>query len=334
MYNIYYSFSGKPFQLNPDPDFFYGSKGHNRAMAYLQYGLSQEEGFIVITGEVGAGKTTLVRSLCRGLDAGDIVVGHIVNTALEADDVLRMVTAAFNLPFDRISKAALLLCIEQYMKECSQRGQRLLLIVDEAQNLSRSAVEELRMLSNMHVGERPLLQIFLLGQPEFRATLMREDMLQLRQRVTATYHLGSLDAAETRAYIEHRLRAVGWCGDPRITESAYAAIHAQTGGIPRRINTLCDRLFLMGYLEELHVFDLPQVEAVIADIEGEFSFAGAPDAAAADREDCAGPAASEPATEDAAVAPALAQIEDRMSRMESSVSSLLDALRKLIPRRA
>lgn len=324
MYNTYYGLTAKPFQLNPDPGFYFGSKGHSRAMAYLDYGLSQEEGFIVITGEVGAGKTTLVRSLCRKLSADRIMVAHIANTALDGTDMLRMAAAAFDLPFENISKAALLLRLELFARECAGTGKRILLIVDEAQNLSRQALEELRMLSNMHSSDKPVLQTFLLGQPEFRATLMGEDMKQLRQRVIATYHLGPLDAADSRAYIEHRLATVRWQQDPSISDDAFDAIHAYTQGIPRRINTFCDRLFLMGYLEELHAFGAPEVAKVIADIEQELGEPPDPEPK---------PGMAQADVTDPAPQPEMQKIDEieaSVSRMESSVTMLLETLRKLV----
>ncbi|NEX64184.1 XrtA/PEP-CTERM system-associated ATPase [Noviherbaspirillum galbum] len=322
MYNNFYGLSAKPFQLNPDPAFFFGSKGHSRAMSYLEYGLSQAEGFIVITGEVGAGKTTLVRNLCRKLKNQNILVAHIVNTALDSGDILRMVVSAFNLPFESISKAALLLRIEQFMLECGRAGKRILLVVDEAQNLSRQALEELRMLSNLQAGDKSPLQTFLLGQPEFRATMMSPGMSQLRQRVIATYHLGPLDAAESKAYIEHRLRTVGWRDDPLIADDAFALIHDYAEGIPRKINTLCDRLFLMGYLEELHAFGAHEVQAVVADIQEEFALppASSLSAAMADGGEQSPVAALQE----------LEHIEERVSRVETSVISVLDAIRKMM----
>ncbi len=213
MYESYYGLSAKPFQLRPDPHFFYGSKGHKRAMAYLEYGLSQGEGFIVITGEVGAGKTTLVRNLLGHLPLDQIIAAHIVNTSLDPEDTLRMVVSSFGLPYEGQSKAELLNRLEQFLRTVDRQGKRALLVVDEAQNLNARTVEELRMLSNFQTDERSLLQTFLLGQPEFRATLHSPGMQQLRQRVIASYHLGPMDAAETRAYVEHRLATVGWQGD-------------------------------------------------------------------------------------------------------------------------
>ncbi|MDO9190267.1 MAG: XrtA-associated ATPase, partial [Sulfurimicrobium sp.] len=247
MYEQFYGLKAKPFQLKPDPNFFFGSKGHKRAMAYLEYGLSQGEGFIVITGEVGAGKTTLVRNLFRNLESEKIIAAQIVNTHLDSDDTLRMVASAFGLPYEDATKASLLTRLEQFLRACDRQGKRALLVVDEAQNLSPRTVEELRMLSNFQTDDKSLLQTFLLGQPEFRRTLLSDDMQQLRQRVIATYHLGPMDATETRSYIEHRLHTVGWHGDPSVSDEAFSAIYDYSGGIPRKINTLCDRLFLMGY---------------------------------------------------------------------------------------
>ena len=210
MYESFYGLNAKPFQLSPDPRFFYGSKGHKRAAAYLDYGLSLGEGFIVITGEVGAGKTTLVRSMLKKLESENVVAAQLVSTQLDADDTLRMVAASFGLEAEGISKSSLLKKIEGFLQASQRQGKRALLLVDEAQNLSQRAVEELRMLSNFQSGDKPLLQSFLLGQPEFRKTLQNENMQQLRQRVIASYHLGPMEAPETRAYIEHRLKTAGW----------------------------------------------------------------------------------------------------------------------------
>jgi putative secretion ATPase (PEP-CTERM system associated) len=241
MYQDYFGLSAKPFQLNPDPDFFFGSRGHKRALAYLEYGLHQGEGFIVITGEVGAGKTTLVRGLLRQIKNDAIVPVQIVSTQVDSDDLLRLVAAAFGLESAGIDKSTLLTRLQQHFEGLNAEGRRALLIVDEAQNLTQSAVEELRMLSNFQIGTRSLVQSFLVGQPEFRCIMQRPEMQQLKQRVIASYHLGPLDAEETRSYIEHRLHHVGWQADPRFDDGAFERIHIESGGVPRRISSLCDR---------------------------------------------------------------------------------------------
>ena len=270
MYEAYYQFQAKPFQLSPDPDFLFSSWGHRRAMAYLTYGVHQGEGFIVITGEIGAGKTMLASTLARKMTSQTFVLAQIVSTSLEADDLVRTVASAFGLSQES-SKAELLNRIEQFLLACHRQGKRALLVVDEAQNLPAKSLEELRMLSNFVYAGKPLLQTFLLGRPEFRRTLLRPDMEQLRQRVIASCHLGPLDAAETEAYIVHRLRTVGWHDDPSFSADAFVAIYQHTGGIPRKINILCDRLLLMGRLDEKHAFTGKEVAEVINELQQEFA---------------------------------------------------------------
>lgn len=336
MYESYYGLSGKPFQLRPDPHFFFGSKGHKRAMAYLEYGLSQGEGFIVVTGEVGAGKTTLVRNLFNHLPSEQIVAAHIVNTHLDPDDTLRMVVAGFGLPYEGASKTDLLTRLEQFLRICDQQHKRALLVIDEAQNLNPKTVEELRMLSNFQTDDKSLLQTFLLGQPEFRTTLHSPGMQQLRQRVIASYHLGPMDAAETRAYVEHRLTTVGWKGDPAFDDGAYDAIFAYTGGIPRKTNTLCDRLLLMGYLEELHHFTAENVNAVVADIDEEFKLPASGPGSADDNDISANLGALQ-SLDQRALDHAQAEhrasadlMDERMMRLEKSIVSVLSILKKIV----
>lgn len=325
MYESYYKLSAKPFQLKPDPDFFFGSKGHKRAMSYLEYGLSQGEGFIVITGDVGAGKTTLMRSLFRKLENKNILAAQIVNTHLDADDTLRMVVSAFGLPYVDASKADLLIRLEQFLRQCDEQGKRALLVVDEAQNLTPHTVEELRMLSNFQTAEKSLLQIFLLGQPEFRKTLLRGDMQQLRQRVIATYHLGPLDAMETLEYIEHRLHTVGWNGDPSFSVDAFFEIYNFTGGIPRKINSLCDRLFLLGYLEERHIFRSADIKEVINDIQQEFVLP-------MDEADELSPSEINLIGNKSNAQIGFGDLDDRLVKMERSVISVLDIFKKILSR--
>lgn len=269
MYETYYGLNSKPFQLNPDPSFYFGSKQHRRAKAYLEYGVQRNEGFIVITGEVGAGKTTIVRGLLASLDSEKVVAANLVTTQLDAEDTLRMVGAAFGVRVKDVSKADVLMALEAYLVNQTSQGKRCLLVVDEAQNLTSRAVEELRMLSNFQFGQQALLQTFLVGQPEFRTILQSPSMQQLRQRVTATCHIGPLDLDETRGYIQHRLKCAGATGRPTFAADAFEGIFKASGGIPRRINFICDRLLLLGYLGNKDAFGLDDVNEVVSEIHDE-----------------------------------------------------------------
>ena len=340
MYEAFYGLAGKPFQLNPDPAFYFGSRGHKRAFAYLQYGLYQSEGFIVITGEIGAGKTTIVRSLFEQIDRDKLVAAQLVSTQLDADDMLRAVGAAFGLPIKSIDKAVLLASLEAFLCQLAIDKKRALLVVDEAQNLTPRAIEELRMLSNFQLGDQALLQSFLIGQPELRVMMQTPQMQQLRQRVIASYHLGPLDKAETQAYVEHRLHHVGWKTDPRFDPACFELIHSLSGGIPRRINTLCNRVMLAGFLGEKHVLGPADVHAIAREIRDEMG----PDATL-------GPAPSPnpapeiapPAAETAPATPVAADeeenklrdLEERMDRLEKLVDSAVNLLhRSLMVERA
>ena len=269
MYTEFYRLRGLPFQLTPDPRFFFGSAGHTRAMAHLTYGLHQAEGFIVITGEVGTGKTTLVDLLLSQLDTSAYAAAKIVTSQLGGDDTLRMVAASFGFYAPGMEKAAMLRRIEEFVVHNLRARKRTLLIIDEAQNLSIAALEELRMLSNFGVGATAPLQSFLVGQPQFRTTMASPELEQLRQRVTASYHLGPLSEAETKAYVLHRLKTVGWQDDPMLSEDAFTALHRHSDGVPRRINTLASRLLLWGYLEERHAIDGDAVTQVAEELQAE-----------------------------------------------------------------
>lgn len=269
MYEAFYGLNSKPFQLNPDPGFYFSSKQHQRARAYLEYGVMRCEGFIVITGEVGAGKTTIVRGLIDSLDPGTVVAAHLVSTQLSAEDTLRLVGAAFGIPVRGVSKADLLMALEAFFVTQTLQGKRCLLIVDEAQNLQPQAVEELRMLSNFQNGQYALLQTFLVGQPEFREILQSPGMVQLRQRVTATCHLGPLEADETREYILHRLKCAGASDKPTFDPEIFDCIYHYTGGIPRRVNTLFDRILLQGFLTDRTHIDLELVNEIIQEVQSE-----------------------------------------------------------------
>ena len=274
MYEAHFNLTGKPFQLNPDPRFFYRSQGHKRALSYMRYGLQQEQGFIVVTGDVGTGKTMLVNNLFREIEGQGVVAVKIVSSNVKDLDLLRLIAAEFDIPFERASKASLLRELEARFTACREEGKRVLLVVDEAQNLPRSALEELRMLSNFDHNGVPLVQSFLLGQREFRGILRAPGLEQLRQRVIAAYHLKPLSAAEIKAYIEYRMRKVGWTDNPVIEEPVFQRIYEFTGGVPRRINTLFDRTLLNCYLDDSHVIGPTMLDAVCLEILAEQGEAG------------------------------------------------------------
>lgn len=285
MYESFYNFSGMPFQLTPDSRFFFGSRGHSKAIAHLNYGLAQGEGFIIITGEVGAGKTTLVEWLRSQMNPDAYTIARVNTTQVSEEDLFRLAMAGFDLADESLSKAVLLQRFEGVLRKHLLAGRRCLLIVDEAQNLSLAALEELRMLSNITVDGHTSMQTILLGQPQFRRMLASTNLDQLRQRVLTSYHLGPLSEDETRAYIEHRLHAVGWVDDPHWDDDAFASIFSHTGGIPRRINRLCSRVLLYGVLEEAHQITSLVVDSTAGelahDLEGSHAeWASGPDALA------------------------------------------------------
>ncbi|WP_417621666.1 XrtA/PEP-CTERM system-associated ATPase [Parasphingorhabdus sp.] len=270
MYEAFYGLNGRPFQLTPDPHFYFESLTHRKALSYLGYGLAQGEGFIVITGDVGAGKTTLVSHLMATIDKARLTAANIVTTKLDSQDIVRVAANHFDIYTDNLDKAQLLNAFEEFLHTEARAGRRCLLIVDESQNLPEGALEELRMLSNFQLGGQALLQIFLLGQPEFRDMLQNSNQLeQLRQRVIAHHHLEPMHAEEIEPYITHRLSKSGWSGRPKITSNVFRLLYAETKGVPRKINALMSRLLLMGSIEHAELIDQSMVERVLADLNGE-----------------------------------------------------------------
>lgn len=267
MFETHYGLSGRPFQLTPDPRFYFESATHRKAMSYLGYGLAQGEGFIIITGEIGAGKSTLVAHLMQTVDKARLTAAQIVTTQLKGDDLLHMVASSFGLATAGLDKTGTLAAIEHFLHTEARAGRRCLLVVDESQNLPMAALEELRMLSNFQLGSHPLLQIFLLGQPEFRAMVQGSPGLeQLRQRIIATHHLGAMEQHELQPYVEHRMTLVGWTGRPAFAEDVWARMFAETGGIPRKVNMLINRVLLMAAVDNRDTVDAALIDAVLADL--------------------------------------------------------------------
>lgn len=267
MYDEFYGFTGRPFQLTPDPAFYFESLTHRKALSYLGYGLAQGEGFIVITGEVGAGKSTLVAHLMATIDPARLTAAQVVTSALNGEEIIHVVAQAYGLMIEGHDKASALAAIEGLLHAEARAGRRCLLVVDEAQNLSIEAIEELRMLSNFQLGAQPLLQTLLLGQPEFRELLQTSSELeQLRQRVIAAHHLDAMEPDEVKPYIEHRLKLVGWSDRPTFDDAVFADLHKASGGVPRRINQIANRLMLFASVERADHIDGAMFATVLAEL--------------------------------------------------------------------
>ena len=271
MYDGFYNLSKKPFQLTADSDFFFNSAVHKRALAYMHYGLTQGEGFVVVTGKPGTGKTMLVKQLVTSLNNENVTIGIMVSSQVGADDLLKIISATFGLSYEGENKSTLLTRLECFFIQQAMEGKRVLMIVDEAQNLPKDALEELRMLSNFELSGKSLFQTFLIGQQQLSDALLLPEMEQLKQRIVATYQLKPLNIEETKNYILFRLEKAGWQNNPQFEDDVFKTICSYTQGIPRCINNLCDRVLLFGYLEELKVIDLSAIDQVIADIEDESS---------------------------------------------------------------
>lgn len=285
MYEEFYGFSERPFQLTPDPAFYFESVTHKKALSYLGYGLNQGEGFVVITGEVGAGKSTLVAHLKDKLDQDRMSVGEVVTSALDGEEMILVAARSFGLDVAGRDKAGALAAIEHFLHEEARSGRRCLLIVDEAQNLSIGALEELRMLSNFQLGAHPLLQTLLLGQPEFKQLISQSDELeQLRQRIIAAHHLDPMQPGEIEPYLRHRLERAGWDGHPELDRGIFNKLHRASGGIPRKVNQIMTRLLLLGAVEQQAVLEPDMLDAVLeemtidtAPLEGEGELKPRPD---------------------------------------------------------
>ncbi len=323
MFDDFYGLKGRPFQLTPDPAFYFESLTHRKALSYLGYGLAQGEGFIVITGEVGAGKSTLVAHLMATIDLSQQTVAQVVTSKLDGEELVHIAAQAFGLPVHGHDKAAALGAIESFLHEEARAGRRCLLIVDESQNLSIGALEELRMLSNFQLGAHPLLQTLLLGQPEFRQTLLEHPELeQLRQRVIATHHLEAMEAEEVQPYIEHRLNCVGWTGNPAFAPATFTQLHKASGGVPRRINQIVSRLLLLGAVDRAHRLDGAMLSQVLAELTGDGTL---PSRQQKSAEELAAPTNPADTVHLAQIANALAERDAQIAELQQAVAKLASA---------
>ena len=296
MYEKFYGFAEKPFNLTPDPDYFYLSSVHKRALDHLVYGLESGMGFIQVTGDIGSGKTTLIKCLLRQLSR-EVKVAYVIHSKGTFVQILRMILEDLEVvgADQKLPKEALLSRFRDYLVEQARRHNSVVVIIDEAQNLQSEVLEELRMLSNFETEKAKLLQIVLVGQPELRDLLRRPELEQLRQRITVRFHLYPLNEEETRSYVRHRLNVAGSNGSVRFTAAACRLVHRYSGGLPRLINVACDATLLAGFVDERRVFNEAFVGEALRELADErAAFLGEPAPAGASAPEPA-PAARRPA---------------------------------------
>ena len=263
MYEAFYGLKESPFSIQPDPDYLYFGRRHTYAYAMMEYGIRDKAGFIVISGEIGCGKTTLVRHLLNNLTA-NLTVGLVYNTHREIADLLEWIMLSFGLPYEGLSRVALYDVFQRFLIEQYGLGKSVLLIVDEAQNINVDALESLRMLSNINADKHQLLQIMLVGQPQLKSLLSRPELLQFAQRVAVDFHIKPFEASDVQEYIQHRLSVAGR-NTPLFTPEACARIATASKGIPRRINVLCNMALIYGFSAESDPIDVNLIEEVLSD---------------------------------------------------------------------
>ena len=265
MYEAYFGLREKPFVMTPDTRYFFPSSKHTDALNHMVYAIQERRGFVVITGEIGCGKTTLSRILLQKLEPST-KTAIIRNTQLTAKDLVMSALDEYEIPYDPArTKASLINRLNEFLIEQLRENNNVVLLIDEAQNLTPTVLEEVRMLSNLETEREKLIQIILMGQPELKQKLWLKQLTQLRQRVTLLYHLSALDEAEVGAYIMHRLRA-GGSNQPIFASETFARIYQLTQGVPRLINALCDRALLTGYVNEYQTIDNRMIDEAAAEL--------------------------------------------------------------------
>lgn len=263
MYETFYGLKEEPFRLTPDSRLCFQHPSYKNAKAYMQYALYRREGFVVVTGQPGTGKSTLISDLTSEFDGGKIKFTSLNCTQVQADDLIRLIALNFGLDASTEYKSLLLHGLKELFLKMYHEGRRSLLIIDEAQDLPANALEELRLLTNLQQNNQPLLQIFLVGQSELRQTIRTPQLEQLHQRIVATCHLDSLSIDETENYILYRLEQVGWNDNPTFDPRVFVPIQKVSQGIPRLINLVCSRLMLHGMVDEKHHIDMADLKLVL-----------------------------------------------------------------------
>ncbi len=268
MYNEFYGFREAPFNITPDPRFLFFSDKHREAFNHVLFGIRERKGFIQITGEVGAGKTTVCRAILSELGP-TYRTALVLNPMVTATQLMRTVLIELGLPARRVDRTAYIELLNKYLLEQAATGHDVVLLIDEAQDLEPELLEQVRLLSNLETDQRKLLQIVLIGQPELREKLNQKSLRQLRQRITVRYHLSPLDRFETERYITHRLRVAGADGRPQFSSWAIRRVHRYSGGVPRLINAVCDKALLYGYVNGTYALDARAIGQAIRELEGE-----------------------------------------------------------------
>ncbi|MDO3379701.1 XrtA/PEP-CTERM system-associated ATPase [Geoalkalibacter halelectricus] len=266
MYENFFNFTCKPFELVPNPDFLFPSKSHKKAITYLDYGIKEKVGFILLSGEVGSGKTTLVRNLVRSI-RGKSPLAIVFNTSVDSEQLIGLINEDFGLPVEGKAKGELIRDLNNFLIDQFGQGLQPILIVDEAQNLTPAHLEEIRLLSNLETDSAKLLQIILVGQPEIRTIIARPELRQLRQRISVSCHLDPLNRDEVEEYILHRMEKAGNRDAVTTSPEVFDAIHTYSRGIPRLINIICDFLLVAAYAEESRDLDLDLARDVLGDLD-------------------------------------------------------------------
>ncbi|GFO63706.1 XrtA-associated ATPase [Geomonas paludis] len=314
MYEEFFSFKKKPFELVPDPDFIYLSRSHKKAITYLDYGIRERAGFLLLTGDVGSGKTTLIRDLI-GKKYERAVLAKVFNTRVSVEQLLSMINDDFGLKADGKDKVALLRDLNDFLLEQYAAGNHPILIIDEAQNLEAGLLEEVRLLSNLESSHNKLLQIILVGQPELRETMASPGLMQLRQRISVSCHLHALGPAETAAYIRHRLEVAGNRDAVSFDEQALDQIFRFSRGIPRLVNIICDFLMLAAFADETRVITEEMTREVAQDLDFERTYWGTAAPASPREPDAPRPAAG---------VEALERIERRLDAIDVELGARLE----------
>jgi putative secretion ATPase (PEP-CTERM system associated) len=303
----------KPFELLPNPEFIYMSKPHKRAMSYLDYGIRERAGFILLTGEVGSGKTTIIRNLVKK-HLHNVVLSKVFNTRVDSEHLLAMINDDFGLPVQNKDKITMIKELNDFLIEQFRRGNQPVLIIDEAQNLPHDLLEEIRMLSNLETDSAKLLQIILVGQPELRKTLALPSLMQLRQRISVNCHIQPLSSEETEDYILYRLEKAGDRNAVTFGENTIGFIYKYSRGIPRLINIICDFLMLSAYAEQTTTIGCDMVSDIIGDLDFDNHFWGST------------PAEPEPLRGQAAAVNVADRFGEHMHRLISDINERLDSL--------